>query len=104
MAEIPVSMFLNNGRLDFSPNPVRVNPGDIVTWISRDGEDLKVEFPSQNNPFAPVTTFVGAKGQATPGGTVRKDVADPKHFECTVTLGGKVFHHASGVDTPGPKK
>lgn len=101
MANIDVGMFLDkNGELDFEPKPVVVNPGDTVRWTSAVG-DLIIEFPVDNNPFTVHKQFGSAKGNMSEAAVVRSDVPKGKRFNCTVTLGGKVFTQTSGVDTPG---
>ena len=101
MATIDVRMFLDrNGQLDFDPKPVVVNPGDRVRWISDVG-NLTIVFSPDNNPFTVHKQFGSAKGNLSEAAVVRTDLPKGKHFECTVTLGGKVFTQASGVDTPG---
>src|ERR1700704_6094567 len=99
MANIDIRMFLDNERLVQVPEAVLVQPGDTVTWTS-DAGDLTVRFV-KDNPFADCAQFVSAKGLPTNAATVRGDVPGSKHFECTVTIDGRVFEHWSGVDTPG---
>ena len=101
MGVIIVEMFLDrSGGLDFRPKPVIVNAGDHVHWTSAVG-DLIVVFPAANNPFTVAKQFGAPRGEKTEAGIVRDKLPKGKHFECTVTLGGKVFTHASGVDAPG---
>ena len=101
MAVIVVEMFLDkSGGLDFRPKPVTVKAGDHVHWMSDVG-DLIVVFPAANNPFTGAGQFGATRGQKTEPGIVRDGLPKGAHFECTVTLGGKVFSHASGVDAPG---
>ena len=101
MANIDVDMFLDNsGELDFKPKPVVVKPGDTVRWKSDIG-DLIVVFPKDQNPFTVHKQFGSAKGNISDAAVVRSDLPKGKSFECTVTLGGKEFTHASGVDSSG---
>ncbi len=102
MSIITVVMSLDaRKQLKVVPDPVVVRPEDEVLWTSPDGP-LTVEFPRDVNPFNGTPVFTSASGSAaTNHGIVRRDVARPKHFACTVTLGGHVFHRASGVDVPG---
>ena len=101
MANIDVDMFLEkNGELDFKPKPVVVKPGDTVRWKSDIG-DLIVVFPKNQNPFTVHKQFGSTKGNLTDAAVVRSGLPKGKSFECTVTLGGKEFTHASGVDSSG---
>jgi len=97
---IVIRLFVDtNGELR---NVVKVDPGDIVRWVS-DNENVQVSFPpGPGNPFTTnaLLSSVG-RGQPTHSATVRNDVPSPQHFECTIRIGGREFQHSVGVDTPG---
>jgi hypothetical protein len=97
----PVTLKLDStGKIVTEPFPVIVDPGDTVDWKCSEG-DVTVSFRGLGLFDGP-ETFQGRKGQNTlPMGKVRVDVARGKHFDCTITLNGKVMDKVYGIDTSG---
>lgn len=98
MADFLVKLTVKNGRLEHKPEP-RVNARDNVSWISADGP-ITIEF-KEDNPFRGSGKFKAEKDIATAPGSIRDNVASPKRFLCTITVGDQVFENEAGVDTPG---
>jgi hypothetical protein len=86
------------------PRIVEVDLGEAVHWQSSTG-GLTVSFRG-NSPFVDgADTFVApSAGQQTqPAAVVRNDATlRGQHFACTVTLDGRVFPNANGVDIRPP--
>jgi plastocyanin len=96
----PVVLKLDSGgNIVTDPSPVIVDPGDTVDWECREG-DVTVSFKGLGLFDGP-ETFQGRKGEKTPKGRVRADVARNRHFDCTITLNGKVLNKVYGIDTSG---
>ena len=92
----PVQLNVVDGKLVTSPNRVTASGGDTIVWNA--SGDLTISFPRDANPLVADGELKGPSGTIT--AVVRENVPDG-HFECTITIGGKRFEHATGVDTPG---
>ena len=101
MAHVPVRFRLNHaGKLVTEPEPpIPVGPNDTVEWTCDEGE-FTVSFGEQK-VFDGPQPFHGATGRPTGKMKVRADVERGRHFDCTVTLNGKVMDKVYGVDTTG---
>jgi hypothetical protein len=87
MAHQTVKLSMNAaGAVKTDPNPVLVNPGDSLSWISDEG-DVIVSFT--DDPFDNGKQFIGKKGKETDKATIRSNAPRGKHFVCLATIGGR---------------